>query len=336
MNVSINTMPLAHQEQLINSMTTELNKRFCDDRKLPLKIYTGRIFIDRLKLFGEYDNYINYCSEVKRRFTNTQDYFEYYNKVKDNAINYIKKSEAFNSLNNVNMNDYACEYSFPQTSIYKATNVGKKFISIDMSKANFSALVHYGKHTETEFFGDFNYVEFMKQFTDIEHIINSKYIRQVIFGNCNPKRQVTYEKYLMGLVLHELFATDLVAEDKIHSMCSDEIIIRADELSVENVQDIFDEVHSLCSIVPLKVEIYKLGRVDGTEAFIKKIFNDINYEDKYTYELKCVNPDEAPFVYRLINKQPFKKADSMFWYNGRLAKFIDIPELSINFTGGYN
>lgn len=336
MKVYDSTMPLAHQEQLIESMTVELNKRFCDDRKLPLKVYSGKIFIDRLKLFGEYDKYINYCHEIKRLFANTQDYFEYYNKVKDSAINYIKASEAFNMLNSDNMNDYACGYNFPQTSVYKANNIGKKFISIDMSKANFSALVHYARTKKADFFDSFDYVKFMKQFTDIEHIIESKYIRQVIFGNCNPKRQVTYEKYLMGLVLDVLINGDIITEDIVHSMCSDEIILRADNLSTDKIKDILDEVHALNNVIPLKVEVYQLGKVEGSEAFIKKVFNNIEDEYDFTYVLKCVNPDEAPFVHRLINNQPIKEDDSIFWYNGKLAKLIETPELSINFTGGYN
>ena len=43
--------------------------------------------------------------------------------------------------------------------------------------------------------------EFISKFTENKHIINSKYIRQVILGNCNPKRHITYEKYLMNEVL---------------------------------------------------------------------------------------------------------------------------------------
>lgn len=331
-----NTMPLAHQEQLISSMTRELNKRFCDDRKLPLKIYTGGIFIDRLKLFGEYENYISYCHEVQRRFSNTQDYFTYYNKVKDDAINYIKESKAFQLLNTADMNDYSCAYNFPQSSVYKANNIGKKFISIDMSKANFSALVSYGRSRKAEFFKSFDYDEFMRQFTDIEHIIKSKYIRQVIFGNCNPKRQVTYEKYLMSLVLHNMITKGVITEDMVHSMCSDEIIIKADRLTNENVAEIKEVLDSVTYSVPLKLEIFKLGKIEGSEAFIKKVLSNIDDESDYTYELKCVNPDEAPFVHRLINNKSIKEEDSIFWYNGKLAKLIETPELSINFTGGYN
>lgn len=331
--MNIDTMPLAHQEHLINSMTPDLNKRFCVDKKLPLKIYSGNIFIDRLKLFGEYDSYIAYCKEIRRSFENTQDYFEYYNKVKDNAINYIKESEAFKVLNSDDMNKYACKYNYPQADVYRANNVGKRFISIDMSKANFSALVAYGRTIGTEFFKNFNYREFMEQFTDVEHIINSKYIRQVIFGNCNPKRQVTYEKYLMGTLLNKLFNKEVINENSVKSLCSDEIILFADGLDISKIKNIIDE---MSSEIPLKLEVFELGKIEGSEAYIKKIYNNIADMSEFTYKLKCVNPEEAPFIYRLVNNQDIEEEDSIFNYNGKLAKLIDVPELSINFTGGHN
>lgn len=334
--MNVNEMPLAHQEQLINSMTKELNRRFCDDRKIPLKIYSGEIFIDRLKLFGEYDNYINYCHEVQRMFADTQKYFEYYNQVKDKAIDYIKNSKTFQALNTDDMNKYTCKYNYPQSAVYKANNIGKRFISIDMSKANFSSLVAYGRTIGAEFFSSFDYEEFMRQFTDVEHIINSKYIRQVIFGNCNPRRQVTYEKYIMGLLLDKLLSNEVIASDSVKSLCSDEIILKADDMSKDTIERIQSVVTDMSSVVPLKLEIFELGKIEGSEAFIKKVLNNIDDTDDYTYVIKCANSDESPFIYRLINNQPIKEEDSIFFYNGRLAKLLETPELSINFSGGYN
>lgn len=327
--MNINEMPLAHQEQLINSMTKELNQRFCDDRKVPLKIYSGEIFINRLKLFGEYENCIHYCHEVQRGFGNTQKYFEYYNQVKDKAINYIKESEAFQALNSDDMNKYKSKFNFAQSDIYKTDGIGKRFISIDMKKANFSALVAYGKSVETEFFSSFDYTEFMKQFTDVEHIINSKYIRQVIFGNCNPRRQVTYEKYLMEQLLEKLLNNNIISSDLVKSLCSDEIIIKADTITADTFDKIKAEVDNMCSTVPLRIELFRLGKVNGSGAFIKDIMHNINDKEGYTYILKCVTPDDAPFVYRLINNEIVQDEDKVFNYNGKLAKFIEEPHLEI-------
>lgn len=332
----INTVTLEEQEHLIKSTSRELNKRFCADRKLSLKIHDGEIFIDRLKLFGEYDNYILYCKEISERFANTQDYFAEYNAVKDRAIDYIKNSETFQTLNSDDMNKYACHHNFPQADVYKANSIGKSFISIDMIKANFSSLVSYGRIIGTEFYKDFNYTEFMRQFTDIEHIIDSKYIRQVIFGNCNPKRQVTYEKYLMGLLVDRLLNDGVITPNIVKCLCSDEIILQADDMSATTIDKVAAIVKEVSETIPLKLEHFTVGRIDGSEAYIKKIYDGLHDYENYTYKLKCVNPEEAPFVYRLINRQEFKEDDSIFTYNGKLAKLLEQPVLKINFTGEYN
>lgn len=319
----------SEQLALINKMTPELNRRFCLDRKIPLKIYIGEIFIDRLKLFGEFDNYLRFCTEYSNRFSNTQEYFAEYNAVKDRAIDYIKNSDAFKALNNDDMNKYQSKYKFPQADVYKGNNIGRKFLSIDMSKANFTSLMIYGETVNTPFFESYDYKEFMRQFTDIEHIIDSKYIRQVVFGNCNPKRQVTYEKYLMSLVLNHLFTMNLISEHDVKSLCSDEIIIDVTNMEVSKVAEICDNL-DVMNIV-LKTEYFALGKIEGSDAYIKKVYNDFNDLSKAEYVVKCASPEEAPFIYRLINNQEFKDSDSVFNYNGKLAKLLEQPELSIDF-----
>ena len=71
-----------------------------------------------------------------------------------------------------------------RNSIYKKTNTGKILLSIDLSNANFNAL---RKFDESLVINKKNYYEFISEFTEIEHIRKSKYIRQVIFGHTNPK-----------------------------------------------------------------------------------------------------------------------------------------------------
>lgn len=39
------------------------------------------------------------------------------------------------------------------------------------------------------------YQDFIKKFTDLEYVAESKYTRQIVFGKMNPKRHITVEKY---------------------------------------------------------------------------------------------------------------------------------------------
>jgi len=86
------------------TLTESLKKRFCKDQNLPIKVYSEPIFTERLKLFDAYEKYLEFCSMFRIRFnSDEQAYFAYYNDLKDRIINYIKESEAFQSLNKADM-----------------------------------------------------------------------------------------------------------------------------------------------------------------------------------------------------------------------------------------
>ena len=67
------------------------------------------------------------------------------------------------------------EIHIPSSDIYKPTNDGKRFISIDMKKANFHSLKAFAPDI---FDNADTWEDFMRKFTDDEHIIGSKYVRQ--------------------------------------------------------------------------------------------------------------------------------------------------------------
>lgn len=183
-------------------ITDRLKERFCKDCNVPLRLFKEPYFTDRLNLYDKYYNTLEKWDTFIKELENykcEQDYFEEYNRVKDSAISDIKESFGYKQFIEDDMNKYAVTHTdLPTKDIFKPSNDGKLFISIDMRKANFSALKNYDS-------GIFDSVdtweEFISRYTDNKHIINSKYIRQVILGNCNPKRQVTYEKYLMDGIL---------------------------------------------------------------------------------------------------------------------------------------
>lgn len=312
-------------------ISDKLKARFCADNKISMQLYIEPYFTNRIKLFGYEEKYNNFISMIRDNFQNNEEaYFELYNKTKDDIINHIKNSKAFVLLNSDDMNKYKCEFNIRQSDVYKLPNVGKTFISIDIRKANFSSIVHYGIEHNTPFCeSEYNWTEFMSQFTSIEHIIDSKYIRQVVFGNCNPKRQVTYEKYLMSLLLKEMIEVNLITEKDVYSMCSDEIVLYTDNMNEDMIDKLFDFINNKDKTwLPLKIEKYKLGKIDNTSAFVKLIDNK---EQESTLELKCVSPVDAPAIHRLISGSQLLDEDLYFLSDNRLAKFMDYPELKIRF-----
>ena len=308
--------------------SAKLRQRFCKDNNISIQLFQEPFFSDRLRLMGKLDEFNEFIELINTKFNgNPELYFNEYNSLKDKIIDYIKESLTFQTLNNDDMNKYTCTYSFKQSDVYKVPNIGSRFISIDMKKANFSALVHYGINNNCKFANDYDWEQFMKQFTDIEHFIKSKYIRQVVLGNCNPRRQVTYEKYLMNTVLDELFESGVISQSEIYSMCHDEIIIYADELTYKQLDKIRDIVENYCAI-PLRFEYFTLGKITNSDAYVKKI----HLADGSTQIVpKCLSSIEAPAIYRMLNGELVNAEDNYFYHEGRLAKYIDNKQYEIVF-----
>ena len=299
----------------------KLRQRFCKDNKIQIKLFVSPFFESRLKLFDAEEEYDNFLKEVDR-FNNVEEYFSYYNSVKDEAINYIKSSEAFIKLNEEDFSKLKPKKRYSSGMIYKPSNVGNKYISIDMVKANFSALVTYSLQNGYNFFSSYNYEDFISTFTDMNHIKNSKYIRQVIFGNCNPKRVINYESVLMYSLLDLLFENNLVADSDVVAVLADEIVLNADNVDESKLIEHLEMFSN--TDFPVLIKSFQLGKITGSDAYIRKFSDD-------DYDLKCLNPDEAPFIIRMMNCERYDDYDFIFVYNNKLAKFLDCPKYDITY-----
>lgn len=304
-------------------ITDRLKERFCKDCNVPLRLFKEPYFTDRLNLYDKYYNTLEKWDTFIKELENykcEQDYFEEYNRVKDSAISDIKESFGYKQFIEDDMNKYAVTHTdLPTKDIFKPSNDGKLFISIDMRKANFSALKNY----DSSIFDRANtWEEFIGKYTDNKHIINSKYIRQVILGNCNPRRQVTYEKYLMGGIL------DYIHEFFIHiSNCvffsNDEIVFDITDTYNENTINFLKLCLQEKSVVPVKCEVFTLHKINGIQGYYKEL------EDGKT-EFKCLDNYTLPFVLRKFQDQEITENDKVFYHEGLLSKFIEVQNINVN------
>lgn len=310
-------------------ISNTLKKRFCKDYDISIGVYDEPYFSDRIRLFKVEDKWELLKYTLENYFNNDEKAFlEYYTTIKEKLMSYIKCSATFVAFNADDMNKYATKNSFRQSNIYNEANVGDRFISIDIRQANFTSLSHYGYINNIPLYlnGDkYNYRDFMSIVNDIEYFTDSKYIRQVIFGNCNPKRQITYEKYLIDCIYNKLKSYGLVHDTDVYSLCSDEIVLKADNIT----DDAFNKIRNVVinNDFPLTIQLFELWRIRGTGGYIKNILAGKN-EGKQ--EIKCLNLIEAPSAYRYLNGEDFNENDLYFMYENRLARFIDPIHISID------
>lgn len=309
-------------------ITDTLKERFCKDCRIPINIYDEPYFSSRIELFdsfyGSKGMWKRFVQELLKYYSE-QDYFEDYNRVKDEAINCIKNSEAYRMFCEEDMSKFKVKHgNLPSKDIFKPTNDGRMFVSIDMKKANFSSLQHYGTTIAKDMFaGASTWEDFVGLFTENLHIINSKYIRQVILGNCNPKRHITYEKYLMDTIVDDLLKAN-VDEKYIVSFSNDEIVLDITDIKAENKVDGIIAFLGTLLFIPLKIEVFKLNRIIGVNGYYKEIYNP---QGGKTIEFKCLDGHMLPFVIRKLKGEPVTEEDKVFNYNGLLSQYVEIPRI---------
>lgn len=306
----------------MDNITPKLKERFCKDNNLNIKIFKEPYFTERLNLYDKKFNTIEkwnlFVNDISE-FNNDEEYFAYYNKIKDKVINFIKEQPAFKQFNECDMNKYKVNtYNIPSSNIFSENNNNKSFISIDLKKGCYTALRYFDKNlianTNT-------YEEFLSKFTDKKSLINSKYIRQVIFGACNPKRQTTIEKYMMGMIMNKLQKLDL----NFVGYTDDEILIRYDEKSKPKMEMIKNIVYNTTKENDFDVhfEVFNIERLKSSDVYIK------NFLDGKESEIKCANHLIMPFVLRLLNNEVPQKNDFIFWDNKNLSLLLTVNELEI-------
>lgn len=299
-------------------MREEFRNHFCKENNLPIKVFESPIFEDRLKLLDPLYKSLSKAQvfEVETvHFAGIDDYRDEYTRIKEEAAARIQSSEAYKRLITTDFNVYRVPpVTYNKSKVYSEEHSGDYFLGFDLIQANFNAM----KYFDNEIVGGFDtYEEFIGQFTDMSNIINSKYVRQVIFGMCCPNRQVTLERYLMHFIYSEIERLGL--SGYVTQMSEDEIILNIKEhaeleTAIQNV--------ALKHGFQVRAEKYRLYKCEGANAYFK-VFSD------GTVKQKCGSSIDVPFVMRAYLGQDVTDNDKVFMYEGRKSLLLDYPEIKI-------
>ena len=133
----------------------------------------------------------------------------------------------------------------------------------------------------------------------------------------------------MDIVLSGLLNRKCFDVEQVVFFSNDEIIINVSDLNYiereEKVASIKENLKHFS--IPLKVEHFKLHKIEGSHGYYKEIFQD---KGKAEIKFKCVDSLYMPFVIRKFLGQGVEENDKVFYHNGLLAKFIDVPEIKLN------
>lgn len=311
-----------------------LIQRFCKNYNLPIAVFEEPYFHQRLftidSLFDCVQKFETFVYELAD-FETEEKYFEYYNKLKDEVINAIKNNSSFHAFNQRMFIPPEC--SVGNKNLYTDLNDCAAFYSIDMKQANFSALHHfdpemfdvYYAHEDKTVHCD-TWEDFIANYTPYQHIIDSKYIRQVILGACNPGKQIQYETYLMKTLYQHL--VDTLGPLNAYSINADEIILTVENDNQE--QFLNAEYSNFDLLSAVKSCPRGIGELVRVEKFWLKKFGNVGWlkynrkhEEKNIPTFKCVDAEIFHQVVKKYFNKPITEDDLVFYHNKRLARFME-------------
>lgn len=310
------------------AITHKLRKRFVKDFKLPITVLQDPYFPYYIglyqDLFGSQTKYEQF-KDLVGRLDGEGGFFGAASDVVQQAINDVKSRDAYQEeFLKADMNQFKVDEPLPKGNIYKMDKAKNHYVSIDMRKANFTALSFFNPEITA---CSLSYEDFLRQFTDEEYFLISKQIRQVIFGNLNPKRQQTIQRWIMGQIAKPF------RKEGIEILCgtSDEIILAVPDDSIPDgfaalVSDIIleDAVPKIAGPMDcndslfasdFRVESFWLDCIGGQEYFIKQ------KSGTGEIEFKGVPAHYFAEVYKFYLGEEPNMMDRLSFYDGRIVEY---------------
>ena len=226
------------------------------------------------------------------------DLYEYRLKKSNEIIEYLKNTRAYNELQDDNLLP-----DLPTTKNFEYSE-DKKYISIDINKANWVVLKKYDPEFAPEL-GN-SYEDFISKF-DVPEIFNhSKQLRQYIFGNINPKKQGKAQRVVTQSILNKYNHLNL----DIACIKNDEVIY-----SFES----FDQVKEILTSVDREIFKIKLFTVKRVQNFRINTFLSESGEELYKEMVGCNGNQFFMNLKNHIFEESLDIRDLYFRMDGSLA-----------------
>ena len=289
-------------------------KRFAKDHGLPIQVLNSELFYYFLDLYADdldARKKFSLLEEGVRDLGSEDAFLSYCNAMRTKIIDTLKESDSYKAFGVEDQSKYAIEHKgYPTKDIYRPENDGKAFMSIDLVKANFQAM----RYSNPEIVMCANtYKELLSRFTDMAYLHQSKRLRQVIFGNLNPKRQSRIQRYMIEEILEMLLRNNLLSADAIRTVSADEIVF---EPSHDLSEDAIVALVNGETGFDVSVKKYRLERIGNKPYYIRRGLDGLQFE------LACVPNIFYAQALKYAKGLPVEPNDLFFVHEGQLARFV--------------
>jgi len=157
-----------------------------------------------------------------------------------------------------------------KSSVYQHGNENKKFISIDIRKANFTLLQHF----YPDLFDGLTWPNYVGKFTDCDFIKQSKIFREVVFGKIGVCRKVLEAA---PFFLNKVIDLLKINPDHIISLAGDEMVLSiGDELNATDAHFTYEQIETFRKTLDQEypnwfaVKVFWLVKIGERPWFVKE------------------------------------------------------------------
>lgn len=306
----------------MNGYYENLAKKFLKDYKHPIALHRKEEFDYYLELYDEVlgckKDFMDYFKMVEE--VGYENLFILREKLRNTILEHVKNKECYNEFISSDFKKYSERFEgFKHgTNFLSNNNVNKKWISIDMSKANFYSFKTFNEDLVDGFD---TFEEWVVSFENGYLFKDTKILRQILFGEMNPKRNQSIQKFYMSKMIEFIGTKVDISNLNIIVLGADEVLVEYNEEALKTINECVKDFNSFCpeSKFNFKIEVFELLSVSEIKeyGYVKK-FDDGKV--KFTGVSKNYFAQCFKYYYGL----PIEDRDLKFYMDGVVATY-EIP-----------
>lgn len=291
-------------------LSNSIKNRFVKDYSLPIQLVQEPFFSYFIELyeplFGTKSK-LELLLDTIQLHGGEKSFFDAMDAIKNRVVEHITSKPRYADFNapDAAYLQTPMRVEFAKRNIYSAIHNGTRFISVDLKKANFQSLRWFDPELVD---GCSDYEPFIQQFTELPYFVRSKNIRQVVFGQLNPKRFATIQRIIMQDVV--VAVTEQFGADKVISLSEDEFIVTG--ISREALEPVV-QAATTCA---LHIREFVIEQIDPDYTYCVK-----RYCDSPEVELKNIPAYVFAQVYRRVRGEKPHPHDLCFFFEEQVAAF---------------
>lgn len=301
---------------LIRRLTPGLRKALVKDYSLPVKVIDDGyldMYVD--DLLPHYD--WEYAVRAMLEGVESMGEFPFLKMAKTAPLavaEEIKQTDAFKEFNSMEPMWSDLAHPLPGAKVsrdpYHPENDRRILQSLDIRQANFSVMrwrfpevVHNQE----------DYDDFIRDYYDFDYIAGCKRIRQVLFGNLNPKRQRQLIKHVTYSALAALLEAGVCEPKQVAALSEDEIVLHPVGDSIEKVKACLARLsESIFEGVEFKSSVFTLHKLENSPCYWKR-------HEGGRIELRKTPAHLFMQAFKTIVGQDVLERDRTFLFEGELA-----------------